>query len=99
MDEKLRYISVQHFGQKRVLVEGEDYRLGVVGRGQVRQTGVDGKEDWRPAERDPLQADWKEQYSVTERTPRSPDAGLSSSEASQPEPVQGVLREESPVSP
>lgn len=88
MNENLRYISVQHFGQKRVLVEGEDYRLGVVGPSQLEQ----------PGERDPLADNWMEQYSSEERTPRSPETN-SSSDASQPTPVAETLRPESPVLP
>ena len=88
MTEKALFITVQHFGEPRV-AEDEDYRLGVVGPSQVE----------RPAERDPLAANWEEQYSSEERAPRTPDAGLAPAESPQPVPVQGVLSEESPVLP
>lgn len=87
MVEQIQYILARH-PDRAADREDESYRLDVIGPQQLR-----------PAERDPLADDWREQYSEEELTPRTPEGGLSFAESPQPEPVQGVLREESPVSP
>ena len=49
-------------------------------------------------ERDPLQEDWREQYSEAELTPLVHEVDSPSIEPVQALPVQGMVREQSPVS-
>lgn len=84
MKEKIKFITVKHYGEP-VQREDEEYRRNVVGPNCLRPI------------RDPLSEDWREQYSEEELSVKTPEAGLSPAESLELDPARGAHSAELPV--
>lgn len=86
MVEQIQYILARHADGTEER-ESAYHRLRVVGKAQLQPIVS------------PLQLDWEAHFPEAAAAVQAAHIGLPHAESPQPEPVQGVLREESPVSP